>query len=110
MADFNAVAFCKALGDETRQRILQILQDEGEKCVSDLVDAFDVSQPTISHHLSFLKQTDLVTSRRDGKQIYYRVNQDNISECCGILFTKLIPSHLNLSELLGSDEEAGAET
>jgi ArsR family transcriptional regulator len=106
MPDFDAVAFCKALGDETRQRILQILQDEGEKCVSDLVDAFNVSQPTISHHLNFLRQADLVASRREGKQIYYRANQDNITECCGILFTKLIPSHLNLSELLNPDEEA----
>ena len=57
MPDFDVVAFCKALGDETRQRILEILQTEGEKCVSDLVDAFNVSQPTISHHLNFLKQS-----------------------------------------------------
>jgi ArsR family transcriptional regulator len=110
MPDFDAVAFCKALGDETRQRILQILQDEGEKCVSDLVAAFNVSQPTISHHLNFLRQADLVASRREGKQIYYRANQDNITECCGILFTKLIPSHLNLAKLLESDEQAEAET
>jgi ArsR family transcriptional regulator len=110
MPDFDAVAFCKALGDETRQRILQILQDEGEKCVSDLVAAFNVSQPTISHHLNFLRQADLVASRREGKQIYYSANQDNITECCGILFTKLIPSHLNLSELLRFDEEAEAKT
>lgn len=98
MPDFNVVAFCKALGDETRQRILEILQTEGEKCVSDLVDAFNVSQPTISHHLNFLKQANLVTSRREGKQIYYQANQDNIVECCGILFTKLIPTHLDLSK------------
>ena len=98
MSNFDVVAFCKALGDETRQRILEILQTEGEKCVSDLVDAFNVSQPTISHHLNFLKQANLVTSRREGKQIYYQTNQDNIIECCGILFTKLIPTHLDLSK------------
>ena len=98
MPEFDVVEFCKALGDETRQRILEILQTEGEKCVSDLVDVFDVSQPTISHHLHFLKQAGLVTTRRDGKQIYYRANQDNITECCGILFTKFIPIHLDLSK------------
>ena len=103
MADFDVVAFCKALGDETRQRILEILQAEGEKCVSDLVNYFNVSQPTISHHLHFLKQANLVTSRRDGKQIYYRTNQDNITECCGILFTKFIPTELNLSEFLDKE-------
>jgi ArsR family transcriptional regulator len=104
MPDFDVVAFCKALGDETRQRILEILQTEGEKCVSDLVDAFNVSQPTISHHLNFLKQANLVTSRREGKQIYYQANQDNITECCGILFTKLIPTHLDLSKFEAVNE------
>ena len=98
MTDFDMVAFCKALSDETRQRILEILQTGGEKCVSDLVDAFDVSQPTISHHLHFLKQANLVTSRREGKQIYYRANQENITECCGILFTKFVPTDLYLGE------------
>ena len=98
MKNFDMVAFCKALGDETRQRILQILQTEGEKCVSDLVDVFNVSQPTISHHLNFLKQANLVTSRRDGKQVYYRANQDNITECCGMLFTKLVPTEIELTE------------
>lgn len=104
MSDFDIVAFCKALGDETRQRILEILQAEGEKCVGDLVDYFNVSQPTISHHLHFLKQANLVTSRRDGKQIYYRANQENITECCGILFTKLIPIELNLPEFLEQEQ------
>lgn len=98
------VAFCKALGDETRQRILEILQDEGEQCVSDLVDRFSVSQPTISHHLNFLRQANLVTSRRDGKQIYYSAVQDNITQCCGILFTKFVPTDIDLTEFSPSEE------
>lgn len=100
MPDFDMVAFCKALGDETRQRILQILQAEGEKCVSDLVELFNVSQPTISHHLNFLKQATLVTSRREGKQIYYKSNEENIIECCGMLFTKFVPAQINLIEFV----------
>ncbi|MCP4360427.1 MAG: winged helix-turn-helix transcriptional regulator [Chloroflexi bacterium] len=105
MTNFDMVAFCKALGDETRQRILEILQNEGEQCVSDLVDVFNVSQPTISHHLNFLKQANLVTSRREGKQIYYRTNQDNIVECCGILFTKFAPTDINLVEFVETEKE-----
>ena len=105
MTKFNMVAFCKALGDETRQRILEILQNEGEKCVSDLVDVFNVSQPTISHHLNFLKQANLVLSRREGKQIYYRANQDNITECCGILFTKFAPTNIDLTEFVELEKE-----
>ena len=105
MSGFDMVAFCRALGDETRQRILEVLQSEGEKCVSDLVDLFNVSQPTISHHLNFLKQANLVTSRRDGKQIYYKANQDNIMECCGMLFTKFVPTQITLSEFVESQKE-----
>jgi DNA-binding transcriptional ArsR family regulator len=103
---FNIIAFCKALGDETRQKILEILQTEGEMCVSDLVERFHVSQPTISHHLNFLKQANLVTSRRDGKQIYYRAVQDNITECCGILFTKFVPTDFDLTDLESDVDKA----
>lgn len=106
MTNFDMVAFCKALGDETRQRILEILQSQGEKCVSDLVDVFNVSQPTISHHLNFLRQANLVTSRREGKQIYYKANQDNIVECCDMLFTKFVPTQLNLQEFVEPEKEA----
>lgn len=98
MTRVDMIAFCKALGDETRQRILEILQREGELCVTDLVAAFEVSQPTISHHLNFLKQANLVTSRREGKQIYYSLKQDNITECCGLLWAKFVPTTLDLTE------------
>jgi ArsR family transcriptional regulator len=110
MTEFDVVEFCKVLGDETRQRILEILQNDGEQCVSDLVDKFNVSQPTISHHLHFLKQAGLVATRRDGKQIYYQANQDNITECCGMLFTKFIPTQLDLSQFSGAPADAKSET
>jgi ArsR family transcriptional regulator len=60
----------------------------GEMCVSEIVDAFDMSQPTISHHLSILKRFNLVTSRKEGKLVFYALNQDNMVECCGQLITK----------------------
>ena len=83
----DCVEFCKALADDTRQQILEMLMD-GEKCVSDIVDAFTMSQPTISHHLNVLKQFGLVTSRKEGKQVFYAVNHDNVVECCGQLIAK----------------------
>ncbi len=83
----NCVEFCKALADDTRQKILGMLK-EGEMCVSDIVAAFDMSQPTISHHLSILKQFGLVTSRKEGKLVFYAINQDNVVECCGKLIAK----------------------
>jgi len=83
----DCVEFCKALADDTRQQILEMLMD-GEKCVSDIVDAFTVSQPTISHHLNVLRQFGLLTSRKEGKQVFYAVNHDNVIKCCGRLIAK----------------------
>ena len=83
----DCVAFCKALADETRQAILQLLVEE-ERCVSDLVEQFDMSQPTISHHLNVLKSLGLVSRRKEGKNVYYAINRDNVIECCGMLIAK----------------------
>jgi ArsR family transcriptional regulator len=85
----DCVEFCKTLGDETRQRILRMLADEGEMNVSDIVAAFEVSQPTISHHLNILRQFGLVASRKEGKQVFYTLNRDRVTECCGRLIALL---------------------
>jgi len=85
---FDCVEFCRTLGDETRQRILRLLADEGEKNVGGIVAAFEVSQPTISHHLGILKRFDLVTRRKDGKQVFYALNRDHVTECCGRLIAQ----------------------
>lgn len=87
IADVNTEACCDfndflhAMADENRQRILSLLQ-EGEMTVSDLCARFDLTQPTISHHLAILKQARLVIPRIEGKWIYYRANPDCIAECC----------------------------
>jgi ArsR family transcriptional regulator len=83
----DCVEFCRALADDTRQRILVMLID-GEKCVSDIVAEFSMTQPTISHHLGVLKQFKLVTSRKEGKLVFYDINRDNLVECCGMLMAK----------------------
>lgn len=83
----DCVEFCKALADDTRQRILTLLL-EGEKNVGDLVKAFPMSQPTISHHLAVLRQLKLVSARKVGKQVFYAINRDMVVECCGMLMSK----------------------
>ena len=90
--EVSCVAFCRALADDTRQEILQLLQKKGELRVNDIVAAFErSSQPTISHHLKILKHEGLVESRRAGKEIIYSLNQENFEECCGMLWAKFIP-------------------
>ncbi|GGW13601.1 transcriptional regulator [Streptomyces libani subsp. rufus] len=63
----------KALSDPIRLRLLSLIasHDGGEACVCDLTAPFDVSQPTISHHLKVLREAGLVGSERRGTWVYY---------------------------------------
>ncbi len=89
MSDDSCVEFCRTLADETRQQIIALLVKRRELSVGDIVDQFEVSQPTISHHLNVLKQFGLVTSRKDGKQVFYAVDREKVVECCGMLIARL---------------------
>ena len=71
----NEVIVFKALADNIRADILEMLEDE-EKTVSDICRIFSqVSQPTISHHLQILRRSSLVRSRRAGKMVFYSLNK-----------------------------------
>lgn len=65
----------KALADPVRLRLLSLIAsfEGGEACVCDLTGQFDVSQPTISHHLKVLREAGLVGSERRGTWVYYWV-------------------------------------
>jgi DNA-binding transcriptional ArsR family regulator len=67
----------KALADPTRVRILNLLaRNDGPLCVCDIVDQFDLGQPTISHHLKILKETCFVHAERRGTFMYYQINRN----------------------------------
>jgi len=68
----NNKAF-KALADPTRREILGLLR-KGEMTAGDLAQRFDMTKPSMSHHFAVLKDADLVTSRREGQQIWYELN------------------------------------
>jgi len=61
--------FARALADETRQAILELLTDQ-EMSVGEIVARFDLSQPTISHHLGLLRRAGMVLARKKGRYIY----------------------------------------
>ena len=63
----------KALADPTRREILSLLR-KGEMKAGDLAEKFDMTKPSMSHHFAVLKDADLVTSRREGQQIWYGLN------------------------------------
>jgi ArsR family transcriptional regulator len=71
----------KALGDPIRMQLVDVLrQHAGEVCVCELVPLFDLSQPTVSHHLKVLRDAGIVGSERRGLWAYYYVNRDRVEE------------------------------
>lgn len=70
----------RALGDETRLRILEHLV-AGERSVSDLMVLVDVGQSLMSHHLRILRQAGLVSDRRDGRWIHYAIAESALAAC-----------------------------
>ena len=69
---FKDISFLfQQLGDPTRLRILWLLC-HCEECVCNLASAVDMSAPAVSHHLRILKKSGIISSRRDGKEVYYR--------------------------------------
>jgi len=75
MTEEKISEICKALGDPTRLKIIKLLTD-GEQCACKLLEAFQITQPTLSHHMKILSETELVSVRREGKWAYYSIN------CC----------------------------
>ncbi len=71
----------KALGDPIRLQLVDVLrQHAGEVCVCELVPLFELSQPTVSHHLKVLREAGIVGSERRGLWAYYYVNPEAVEE------------------------------
>ncbi len=63
----------KALNDETRRKIIEMLKEE-DLDAGQIADQFNISKPSISHHLDLLKRADLITSEKKGQHIIYSLN------------------------------------
>ena len=74
---YDLAELFKVFGDSTRIRILFVLF-EAEVCVCDLAEALNMTQSAISHQLRILKQSKLVTSRRDGHQVFYSLADGHV--------------------------------
>ena len=74
-------AIAKALADPVRLQLVDVLRKHaGKVCVCELVPLFDLSQPTVSHHLKVLREAGLVASERRGLWAYYYVIPDSLEE------------------------------
>ena len=87
----------KALSDPNRLKILDLLSC-GEKCACEVLESFDFTQPTLSHHMKILCESGIVTTRREGKWTHYCIDQagsqyakellEKITECRNTSETK----------------------
>ena len=71
----HAVAAFKALGDPVRLRLFYLLSKHTDLCVCHLTDALQLPQSTVSRHLGLLRHAGLVSIRREGKWVYYSLNE-----------------------------------
>ena len=74
---YEMAEFFKVFGDSTRIRILQALL-EGEKNVGDLAEALEMTQSAVSHQLRVLRQNDLVKYRKEGKVVFYSLDDEHV--------------------------------
>lgn len=76
----------RALNDPTRRQILEILR-EGDLTAGEIADRFDMTKPSISHHLDLLKQAELVSADKRGQFIYYTLSTTVLDELLSWIFT-----------------------
>ncbi len=84
----------KALGDPVRLRLLSLVASHagGEACVCDISGSFDLSQPTISHHLKVLREAGLLDCERRGTWVYYWVIPSALQQLSAVLLTEGEPA------------------
>lgn len=70
---------CKALGDYNRLQIIKMLARE-ELCACQILEEFNITQPTLSHHMQVLSECDLIYSKKDGKWTHYTLNYETLNE------------------------------
>ena len=93
----DATVVAKALSDESRLRILKMLQ-EGELCACRILEHFNITQPTLSYHMKILTDSGLVTGRRDGAWVHYRLNRERL----------MLLTNMAAEFCAGLDEESAA--
>jgi ArsR family transcriptional regulator len=90
MAVDESTTFGRAIGDATRQEIMRFCCCDW-RSVGEVAAKVNVSQPTVSHHLAVLRKAGLVKSRKDGKQVFYTLDQQRVVSCCGKLLFAFAP-------------------
>ena len=97
----DLVKVFKALSDETRMRLLKLLQHR-ELCVCEIMQALDMTQSRVSRNLGILKDAGLVKDRRDGLWVHYSLNEDSFNEYAGPVM-ELVKDWINDDSVVRND-------
>jgi ArsR family transcriptional regulator len=107
------ITIFKALSDETRLRIIKLLE-QGELCVCDITAALDMVQPKVSFHLSALKEAGLIKDRKQGKWTHYSLNDKDLfrrmlilSACERMQDGAIAADRKRLEAFLGEKDQGG---
>jgi ArsR family transcriptional regulator len=85
------INFFKAGGDEHRQRILSLICKYRSLNANQILEHLEIAQPTLSHHLKVLREAEFVVTEKRGKEVFYSLNRQNISDCCNSLMNEVTP-------------------
>lgn len=85
-------AFFKMMGDPTRIKMMYLMS-QGEVCVQDIASALGMTKSAISHQLSGLRDSRVVKSRRDGKNVFYSIDDDHVHAVLSIAMTHIQHGH-----------------
>lgn len=84
MNSIEAALICKALSDSNRLQIMDLLRS-GEMCGCKLLEHFEISQPTLSHHMRILSEANLIITRKEGKWSHYQINSEALEHFSGFI-------------------------
>lgn len=79
-------AIFKALNDETRRKIIELLKQK-DMNAGEIAEEFNISKPSISHHLDILKRADLITNEKKGQYVYYSLNTTIVEDLLNWILT-----------------------
>jgi ArsR family transcriptional regulator len=96
---------CQVLADAKRLRLIEALRNDVEKSVGELAEVISATYPNVSQHLNVMRDAGLVTSRRDGTTVYYRLAYPQIIQACDIVTSVLRAQLADVSALTAAAAE-----
>lgn len=93
----KVAGFFKIVGDPTRCKIISVLK-ENEMCVGDISNVLSMTKSSISHQLSKMKEQGVVKSRKEGKEVYYSLDDEHVAEIFSLTVEHITHIHHNWEE------------